>query len=85
MRDAVSSIALFVVSTVCMTGIFVVALGARFSSKVGHSGDQFVDGQWESERTKRKSKLVWPLVVVVPIFPILYLLLYFYVIDRDQL
>ena len=41
--------------------------------------------RWIQERSQTKTRLAWLLSITFPLFPILYLLHYWHVIDRDQL
>ena len=82
--DIVSGWVLFALSTISMTGNVVGAAIPKLRGAVSDKKQAFVP-VWEKERAMMKSRLAFTLFISLPVFPVIYLLSYFNIIDKNQL
>ena len=80
----VSGWVLFALSSLSMTGNVVGVAIPKVRGVVKENKERFVP-VWEKERAMMKSRLAFTLFVSLPVFPLIYLLSYFNIMDKNQL
>ena len=76
---------LFALSSLSMTGNVIGAAIPKLKGVVVKDTKERFVPVWEKERAMMKSRLAFTLFISLPVFPLIYLLSYFNVIDKNQL